>query len=105
MGEIKALQEAIAALDAQVAAATAQRKVENGEYQELKASNSAAKQVLGFAKNRLNKFYNPNLYIAPAKRQLSREDQIVVGMGGELAATAAPGGIAGTGISLVQISR
>merc|ERR1719231_1509416 len=29
------------------------------------ASNSAAKELLAFAKNRLNKFYNPKLYKAP----------------------------------------
>ena len=26
------------------------------------ASNTAAKELLGFAKNRLNKYYNPKLY-------------------------------------------
>merc|ERR1719157_284685 len=30
------------------------------------ASDSAAKELLDFAKNRLNKFYNPKLYKAPA---------------------------------------
>merc|ERR1719504_648703 len=29
------------------------------------ASHAAAKELLGFAKNRLNKFYNPKLYKAP----------------------------------------
>jgi len=54
------------------------------------------------AKNRMNKFYNPALYKAPPKRDLSEEDRITVNMGGTLAATAAPGGIAGTGISALQ---
>jgi len=103
--EIKALQDGIAALDKSVAEATAQRREENADFKELQASDSAAKEVLGFAKNRLNKFYNPNLYTAPPKRQLSREDTIVNNMGGELEATPAPGGIAGTGIGLIQISR
>jgi len=102
--EIKALQESIAALDKSVAEATAQRKEEHADFQELQASDTAAKQVLGFAKNRLNKFYNPHLYIAPEKRQLSAEDTIVVNMGGNVP-EAAPGGIAGTGISLMQVSR
>merc|ERR1719253_176174 len=31
------------------------------------ASDGAAKEILGFAKNRLNKFYNPKLYKAPPK--------------------------------------
>jgi len=42
------------------------------------------------------------LYKPPPKRELSEEDRIVVNMGGTLAPTAAPGGIAGTGIALSQ---
>jgi hypothetical protein len=49
----------------------------------------------------LNKFYNPKLYKAPPKRTLSEEDRITVSMGGTLAPTAAPGGIAGTGIAVL----
>merc|ERR1719329_2134878 len=67
------------------------------------ANDNAAKQVLEFARNRLNKFYNPKLYKPPAKRQLSEEERITLNMGGTLAPTAAPGGIAGTGISFVQV--
>merc|ERR1711865_984634 len=63
--EIKALSEGIQALDKSVAAATEQRKEENADYTELMASDAAAKELLGFAKNRLNKFYNPKLYKAP----------------------------------------
>jgi septal ring factor EnvC (AmiA/AmiB activator) len=99
--EIKALQEGIAALDKSVAEATEQRKEENEEYNELMANDAAAKEILGFAKNRLNKFYNPKLYKAPPKRKLSEEDQITVSMGGTLAPTAAPGGIAGTGVTVL----
>jgi len=103
--EIKSLEEAIVALDKSVAEATVQRKEENAEFTELMANDAAAKELLGFAKNRLNKFYNPKLYKPPPKRVLSEEDSIVVNMGGTLAPTAAPGGIAGTGISaLVDIS-
>merc|ERR1719221_1000192 len=100
--EIKALEEGIVALDKSVAEATEQRKEENAEYTELMANDAAAKELLGFAKNRLNKFYNPKLYKPPPKRELSEEDRIVVNMGGTLAPTAAPGGIAGTGIALAQ---
>jgi len=64
--EIKALEDGIKALDKSVAEATAQRKEENEDYTELLASDAAAKELLGFAKNRLNKFYNPRLYKAPA---------------------------------------
>merc|ERR1740138_1644480 len=104
--EIKALEEGIAALDKSVAEATEQRKEENAEYNELMASDGAAKEILGFAKNRLNKFYNPKLYKAPPKRVLSEEDRITVANGGTLAPTAAPGGIAGTGIAaLADVSE
>jgi septal ring factor EnvC (AmiA/AmiB activator) len=103
--EIKSLEDAIVALDKSVAEATEQRKEENEEFVELMANDAAAKELLGFAKNRLNKFYKPKLYKPPPKRVLSEEDQIVVNMGGTLAPTAAPGGIAGTGIAaLVDIS-
>merc|ERR1719405_419884 len=99
--EIKALEEGIAALDKSVAEATEQRKEENSEYTELMANDGAAKELLGFAKNRLNKFYNPKMYKAPPKRVLSEEDQLTVSMGGTLAPTAAPGGIAGTGVTVL----
>merc|ERR1719456_1916680 len=69
--EIKALEDGIVAFDKSVAEATEQRKDENQEYTELMASDSAAKEILGFAKNRLNKFYNPKLYKAPAKAVLA----------------------------------
>jgi len=59
--EIKALAAGIKALDKSVAEATEQRKEENADYTELIASDAAAKELLGFAKNRLNKFYNPKL--------------------------------------------
>jgi septal ring factor EnvC (AmiA/AmiB activator) len=99
--EIKALSDGIVALDKSVAEATEQRKEENEDFTELMANDAAAKELLGFAKNRLNKFYNPKLYKAPPKRKLSEEDQITVSMGGTLAPTAAPGGIAGTGIAVL----
>jgi hypothetical protein len=60
--EIDGLEDQIKATDKQVAEMTEQRKDESKEYQELMASNGAAKELLGFAKNRLNKFYNPKLY-------------------------------------------
>merc|ERR1719440_759312 len=68
------------------------------------ANDNAAIEVLGFAKNRLNKFYNPKLYKAPPKRELTEEERITVNMGGTLAPTAAPAGIAGTGISAAQVN-
>merc|ERR1719220_487799 len=65
--ELAALKKSIKALDKSVAEATEQRKEENADYKELKQSDTAAKQILLFAKNRLNKFYNPKLYKPPAE--------------------------------------
>merc|ERR1719316_863726 len=94
--EIADLGDSIAALDKSVAEATEQRKEENVAYSELMANDGAAKELIGFAKNRLNKFYNPKLYKPPPKRVLTEEERITVNMGGTLAPTAAPTGIAGT---------
>jgi len=105
--EIAALQAGIGALDKSVAEATAQRKSENAEYKDLIASNTAAKEVLQFAINRLNQFYNPKLYKAPAKAELSAGDRVYSNMGnaGDILTTVAPGGIAGTGITVfAQVS-
>merc|ERR1711870_139456 len=88
--------------------ATAQRKDENSEYKALIASDTAAQEVLSFAKNRLNKFYNPKLYKPPAEVELSRGDRIYSNMGNAegLLTTVAPGGIAGTGVTvLAQVSE
>jgi len=67
--EIANLKAGIIALDKSVAEATKNRKAEHEENEELIASNSAAKEILNLAKNRLNKFYNPKLAkaTAPAK--------------------------------------
>merc|ERR1719453_892567 len=66
------------------------------------ASDSAAKELLNFAKNRLNKFYNPKLYKAPPKRVLNDEDRATFAAGGTLAPTEGPtDGIAGTGITVL----
>jgi len=61
--EIKALGATIKALDSSVAEATSQRKEENEDFTELMAGDYAARELLGFAKNRLNKFYNPQLAV------------------------------------------
>jgi len=49
-------------------------------------SDSAAKELLLFAKNRLNKFYNPKLYKPPAKQELSAQGAIDRDMGGAVLA-------------------
>jgi len=95
--EIKALEAGIAALDKAVADATAQRKEENTAYKELVSSDTTAKEVLLWAKNRLNKFYDPKLYKAPPARDLTEAETITESLGG-VVPTEAPSGIAGTGI-------
>merc|ERR1719491_1686608 len=103
--EIASLIAGIKKLDESVAEATEQRQQENAEYKALVASDTAAKEVLVWAKNRLNKFYNPKLYKPAPKVELSAEDRVYSNQGMELSTTA-PGGIAETGIkvaSLVQI--
>eukprot|EP00812_Abedinium_dasypus_P000014 NODE_1001_length_1273_cov_258.847291.p1 GENE.NODE_1001_length_1273_cov_258.847291~~NODE_1001_length_1273_cov_258.847291.p1 ORF type:complete len:343 (-),score=182.93 NODE_1001_length_1273_cov_258.847291:146-1174(-) len=84
-GEIAALKASIKALDDSVAKATAQREAEHEEFTQLMASDSAAKELLNFAKNRLNKFYNPGLYKAPPKEELSRQARIAENLGASLA--------------------
>jgi len=69
--QIDALEDGIRALDKSVAEATAQRKEENEDYTALMAADAAAKELIGFAKNRLNKFYNPKLYKPPAAALVS----------------------------------
>jgi len=96
--EIKALSAGIIDLDKSVVEATEQRKAENEEFKSLMVADGAAKDLLVFAKNRLNKFYNPSLYVAPPKQELTAEERIYVNQGGVIT-TAAPGGIANTGVT------
>merc|ERR1719472_373453 len=63
--EIEALQAGLAALDKSVAEATENRKKEHEEYVDSAAMNQATVELLGMAKNRMNKFYNPSQYQAP----------------------------------------
>merc|ERR1719158_44241 len=63
--EIEGLQAGLADLDKSVAEATEQRKQEHAEYTSTSAANSAAVELIGMAKNRMNKFYSPSQYKAP----------------------------------------
>merc|ERR1712066_495823 len=102
--EIAALTEGIKNLDKEVADATAMRKEENAANAETVANDNAAKQLIEIAKNRLAKFYTPKLYKAAPKTELSAENRVVVSMGGSVAPTPAPGGIAGTRVvALVDV--
>merc|ERR1719181_243891 len=76
--EIKALEDGIVALDKSVAEATETRKAEHEEFVTVTAQNNAAVQLLGVAENRLNKFYNPSVYKAPERRELTDEERIYV---------------------------
>merc|ERR1719197_1664215 len=81
--DVATLTETIKELDKSVALATDGRKAEHAEYSESATLNDAANQLLEKAKQRLYKFYNPNLYVAPAKKELSMEDSLYVKAGRE----------------------
>merc|ERR1719271_456719 len=101
--EIATLQSEIKALDKAVADATEQRKEEHGEFLTFQTENSAAVQLIEAAKNRLFKFYRPNLHKAEARRELTEEEKVEMAAGApdpRDAEEAVPvGGIAGTGIT------
>merc|ERR1719207_65555 len=60
--ELAALEAGIKALDKQVAEATEDRKEEHEENVATLTNDNAAKELIGVAKIRLNKFYNPKMY-------------------------------------------
>merc|ERR1719324_1451168 len=63
--EIASLKKGLEELDKSVAEATELRKEEHAEYTSTAAANQAAVELIGMAKNRLNKFYAPDQYKAP----------------------------------------
>lgn len=99
--EIAVLDAGIVALDKSVSQATQQRKDEHNDFNQLVAEDTAAKELLKFAINRLNKFYSPKLYTPPAQRELSKEGRIYENLGGDIPQAAA-GGIADTGITVFE---
>merc|ERR1719324_938765 len=72
---------------------------EHKEFVQTAAENNAALQLLDLAKNRLNKFYNPTLYKAPERRELTEEERIYVNSGGADPRDAEEAAVAGTGIA------
>merc|ERR1719446_1687007 len=74
--EIAELLKGIKDLDDQVKEATATREEENAMYKQTMQEDSAAKEILKMAKNRLAKFYAPKLYKPPAKIEQSAEGRI-----------------------------
>merc|ERR1719159_1135167 len=97
--ELAALKKSIKDLDQAVADATEQRKGEHKEFVETAAMNNAALQLLDVARNRLNKFYTPALYVAPPRRELTEEERIYVNSGGADPRDAEEAAVAGTGIA------
>jgi len=79
--DIKALETATAELDKSVAASTETRKKEHSEYVEGIQLAEAAVGLIGKAKNRLAKFYNPTVYKAPPKVEKTMEEKIVASYG------------------------
>merc|ERR1719197_1287579 len=54
-----------------------QMKEEHADYVAMMQMNSAAMALVEKAKNRMNKFYNPTMYKAPPKKEMSMEDKIM----------------------------
>jgi chromosome segregation ATPase len=79
--EIATLQDEIKALDKAVAEATATRKEEHDEFLTFQSENNAALQLIEKAKNRLFKFYRPNLHKEEPKRELTEEEKLLVASG------------------------
>merc|ERR1719161_2497703 len=75
--DIATLQQSIKDLDKAVAEATEQRKEEHADFLETQQLSEAAIQLIGKAKNRLQKFYNPTMYKAPPKTEMSMEEKIM----------------------------
>merc|ERR1719482_1408799 len=80
---VATLTAEIKALDKAVAQATEQRKEEHAVFLQTQAEGSAAVQLIEAAKNKLNKFYNPTMYKAPERRELTEEERIAVANGME----------------------
>merc|ERR1719326_1797043 len=67
--DIEAIKAGLVELDKSVAEAIEQRKKEHQEYIDSAAMNQATVELIGMAKNRMNKFYNPTLYKEPEKAE------------------------------------
>merc|ERR1719324_755594 len=85
-GELETITQGIAdlvagiqALDKDVAEATSLRKTEHEEYAANVQMQEVAIEIVGKAKNRLNKFYNPSAYKAPPKKEMSMEEKLASG--------------------------
>lgn len=79
--DVTSLTSSIAELNKEAAKATETRKGEHAEYSETLQLSEAAVALIGKAKNRLSKFYNPSVYKAPPKQEASLEDKIIASYG------------------------
>merc|ERR1719398_170468 len=79
--EIAALQKDIKALDKAVAEATEQRKEEHADFLQFQTENNAALQLIEKAKNRLFKFYRPNLHKEAPAQELTDEEKLLAASG------------------------
>merc|ERR1719265_1339641 len=75
--EVNTLTSDIASLDKSVADATEQRKEEHADYVSFLQLSEVAVGLVGKAKNRLQKFYNPTLYKAAPKTEATMEEKII----------------------------
>merc|ERR1719253_1252448 len=95
--EVATLQDEIKALDKAVAEATEQRKAEHADFVTYQSQSNSAIQLIEKAKNRMVKFYRPNLYKEAPKRELTDEEKIYASSGrSDMIATEASQMIAGT---------
>jgi len=75
--KITSLEESIANTNKDVAEATEERKKEHELFGSDLSANEVALALIGKAKNRLQKFYNPTLYKAPPKKEMTMEEKII----------------------------
>merc|ERR1719316_150435 len=75
--DMKTLSAGVAELDKSVAVATEQRKEEHAAYTENLALTETAVALIEKAKMRLLKFYQPTLYKAPPKVEMTMEEKII----------------------------
>jgi hypothetical protein len=75
--KITSLKESMASTNKDVAEATEERKKEHELFTSDLSANEVALALIGKAKNRLQKFYNPTLYKAPPKKEMTMEEKII----------------------------
>jgi len=77
MEEINGLNAEVAFLDKSAAEATAMRQEEHSDYIDMLQMNEAAIGLVKKAQQRMQKFYNPTLYKAAPKVEVTMEQKII----------------------------